>query len=392
MTNISYIFAGVGFIIILGFLAHLFFKKTKIPDVIWLLFLGLLIGPVFRTVDSSIFLVYSPYFAALAVMIILFEGGLSTDLYTLIKESPLSLALSLTGIVLSMFVVTPIMYYIFKWPVIYGLILGAMIGGSSSAIVISITEGMKLNPNIKTVLNLESTITDVLSFVFVIALIRTVTMENSSISLALHDVFSNFSIGAFVGLIVGIVWLTVLRKIRRKPFEYMLTLAILFILYAFIEAIKGSGAIGALTFGIVIGNAKDISRILRTKEKLIIDTMFKKFHMEITFLVRSFFFVYLGLLVSIKNIWLLLVGIIITLFMFFTRIIAVRMSTMTSKIKNYEKKIMSIMMPRGLAAAVLSQFPVTYGLRYTDVFTNIAFIVIVCSIFICTLGMVIIKK
>lgn len=46
------ILAAVGIIILLGFLSDLIFTKTSIPDVIWLILIGLLIGPIFHFISG----------------------------------------------------------------------------------------------------------------------------------------------------------------------------------------------------------------------------------------------------------------------------------------------------------------------------------------------------
>ncbi len=84
---VSIVFAAVGLIMILGLVGSYFFKKTMIPDIIWLLALGVLLGPVFNVVDASLFMEFTPFFAAVAIMIILFQGGIQTNIYTLIMQS-----------------------------------------------------------------------------------------------------------------------------------------------------------------------------------------------------------------------------------------------------------------------------------------------------------------
>jgi NhaP-type Na+/H+ and K+/H+ antiporter len=47
---------------------------------------------------------------------------------------------------------------------------------------------------------------------------------------------------------------------------------------------------------------------------------------------------------------------------------------------------MTIMLPRGLAAAVLASLPFTSGIPDSEVFPEIAFMVILTTIIICTVG------
>lgn len=393
MIEISFLFAALGFIIILGFLGNFFFRKTRVPDTFWLLLLGLILGPIFHIVDTTVFVEYTPYFATLALVVILFEGGLRTDFYTLVRESPISFFLAAAGIMLSMLVIAPIMQNFFGWPILYGLLLSAMIGGSSSPIVLSVTENMEIDKKIKTILNLESTISDVLCVVLSIAIVQTIIFGYSSLSLTLNKIFGIFSIGIVIGFVTGIVWLMILKRIRGLPFEYILTLGILFIMYAFTEKIMGSGAIGALIFGIVLGNAREISRILKLRDRITsIGWTIKRVHREISFLIRTFFFVYLGLLVSISSTGLVFVGMGITFILFFLRVFVVRASTFLEATDSYQKNLLSVVMPRGLAAAVLAQLPATYNLPFADIFTNLIFVVIITSVLLFTLGLVLIKR
>ena len=43
--GINIILAAIASIIAIGFIADLFFQKTKIPDMLWLMIIGVLLGP-----------------------------------------------------------------------------------------------------------------------------------------------------------------------------------------------------------------------------------------------------------------------------------------------------------------------------------------------------------
>lgn len=366
-----------GITIILGYVGSLIFSRTRIPDVIWLVILGLIVGPLLGLIDRTIFVSMSPLLAAIALMIILFDAGLNMDFYQTLRGFPRSTLLAVLGMFLSMSSVGLISIFLFKFSLIQGLLLGAIIGGTSSPIVISIVSQFKINPKIKTLLNLESIITDPLCVVVAIAFIQLMTF-NATSGIA-HSIFSAFSIGAVLGLIVGLVWLLALDKLRGKPFDYMLTLAVLFLLYSFIESIAGSGAIGALFFGLVLGNGKIFSKMLKFEKIFKIEPSMKRFHTEISFFIRSFFFVYIGLIVMIKPIFILY-GLLITGVLILVRFIAVQLTVIKMEITELEKNVMAIMTPRGLAAAVLAQLPIVFGLAYAETYLNIAFVVILATV------------
>ena len=45
-----------GVTIFLGYVGNLIFEKTRIPDAVWLLVFGLLVGPIFNLIDTTMFL------------------------------------------------------------------------------------------------------------------------------------------------------------------------------------------------------------------------------------------------------------------------------------------------------------------------------------------------
>jgi NhaP-type Na+/H+ or K+/H+ antiporter len=75
----------------------------------------------------------------------------------------------------------------------------------------------------------------------------------------------------------------------------MITLAALLLLYGGVEYMGGSGAMAALVFGIVIGNKEEFGRLFRIQTKFHLDERIVQFHSELSFLIRTFFFVLLGL-------------------------------------------------------------------------------------------------
>jgi cell volume regulation protein A len=98
---VSYLFAGIGLIILLGFMGSLFFERTKIPDILILIFIGLLIGPIlteytnFGLLDDpemkDTITFFAPHFAALALVIILFDGGLNLHLEKTMRKMGIAL-------------------------------------------------------------------------------------------------------------------------------------------------------------------------------------------------------------------------------------------------------------------------------------------------------------
>jgi cell volume regulation protein A len=233
-----------------------------------------------------------------------------------------------------------------------------------------------IKPKIRNILNLESIITDPIIIVIVIALIQiSVSQTTTPIATSLATAYSTALV---IGFIAGITWLVLLDRIRGK-FDYMLTLSFILLLYVGVESLGGSGAISALIFGIVLGNGKRFTKFLRFKKLFSVDYMIKRFQREITFFMKSFFFVYMGIIASF-NITYFLYGVIITGAIILVRMVVIKISTYRMAITKLESNIMKVMIPRGLAAAVLAQLPLAYGVPGGEIFLNVTFIIILFTV------------
>ena len=385
------VFGLSGFIIVLGFLANYLFKKTGIPDIIILLSLGLLIGPVFHLIDPSVFVSISQIFASLALMILLFEGGLNLNLYKFLGESPRASLLAVMGVITSMVITAIFTTIVLKWEILSGLLLGAMIGGSSSPIVIPLIRKLKVSEKLITLLSLESAFTDAIAVVVSITILQILTAGIQAGEL-FHGIASAFSIGAVLGIITGLAWLKALKTIKKEEYENILTLSIVLLLYSLAESLGGNGAISALVFGLVLGNGLEIGRIFRMKEPVTVTRTMKAFHSEISFLIRTFFFVYLGMIVMIDNLPLVVFSIVLSSLLFIGRFVAVTLTTLKNGLLKKSRDIMTIMLPRGLASAVLSQLPRSYGVAYAEMYPDIVFTVIMFTVIMCTIGLFAISK
>ena len=394
---IAFLVAGI--IIILGFLGEEFFNRTSIPDSIFLLLFGVLLGPIFQLFAQEELLAITPYFAALALIIILFDGGLNMDIREAVRNSPRALVLAITGFSLNVLVTAAICKYLLGWRLLNGLLLGSIVGGGSSIIVIALIRKLKVTEKIETVLSLESILTDVLctvgAFTAMNILLQEVNAEGISTGIDLGAALSSigvaFGVGILVGLGFGIAWLVLLERIKGKPNAYMLTLAMLFLTFVVATNLGGNGALSALFFGLIIGNSRHIGRLIKFRTTISIDENVRGFHSQISFLIRSFFFVFTGLLFSFSSYTSFIIGIVLSFTFLGIRFIVIKMATVKSELKTYET-LMTVMFPRGLAAAVLASIPLTSGVPNSNVFPEIAFIVILTTIITCTIGVAVLKR
>ncbi|MGI0102603.1 MAG: cation:proton antiporter, partial [Nitrosotalea sp.] len=175
LASAEVILLAVGIIIFLGVIGEAFFRKTGIPDVAFLMIAGVIVGPIFGIVSADTVIKISPYFAALALIIIMFDGGLNLDIRSIIKTAHFAFLLAIFGFVVSVVIVSVIAVYGLGWQWLNGILLGIMVGGSSSIIVFGLVRNLKVSEETKAMLSLESAITDILATVGAFLLFSTVT-------------------------------------------------------------------------------------------------------------------------------------------------------------------------------------------------------------------------
>ncbi len=375
---------GVGVIIFLGVGGEAFFRRTGIPDVAFLMFLGVLLGPVMGIVDQGMVLQVVPYFAALALIIIMFDGGLNLDIRKVIRTAHFSLLLSILGFAVSVLLVTLLAVYGLGWQLLDSILLGSIVGGSSSIIVFGLIKRLHVSEETKSMLGLESATTDILATIAAFLLFDTVISGQFDLNLIGITAAKAIAVGLILGFGVGIPWMYITTRLSNTQHSYMLTLGILFVLFFMANAFGESGALTALVFGLMIGNKHHLSKYLRFKLPEI--SAENSFHEQLTFLVRVFFFIFVGLLASFGQIEYLIFGVVAAVVIYIGRIGVTKVS-LTKRFSLLDRKVTSVMIPRGLAAAVLATFPLTLGLPNAEAYPQIVFVIIMASVIITTIGL-----
>ena len=378
------ILLAAGVVIFLGVAGEAFFKKTGIPDVAFLMILGVIIGPVFGIISAEAVIQVVPYFAALALIIIMFDGGLNLDIKHVVKTAHYSVTLAIIGFILSVMIISVATHYVLEWTWLESILLASIVGGSSSAIVFGLVRNIRISEETKSILSFESAVTDILATIIAFILFEAVLAGHFDLQTLQETIGRAVVVGLVLGFGVGIPWMYISTKLGNAQHAYMLTLSILFVLFFLANSFGESGALTALVFGLMIGNKRHLSRILRFKVPRI--KMDDPTHNQLTFLVRSFFFVFVGLMATFGQIEYMIFGIVITVAVFVGRAGVVK-AVLTKRFSRLDKSVTNSMIPRGLAAAVLATYPITMGLPNAEAYPQMIFFIILSSVIITTIGL-----
>jgi cell volume regulation protein A len=400
--SVAAVLGLVGMIILVGLAGEWIFKKTGVPNAIILIGLGVLLGPVSGVVSSESMTAAAPFFGTLALLIILFDGGLNLKIVTVIREAPFALLYTTLVFCASTAAVAAVYHAVFGGGWTVALLLGVILGGTTGAVVIPVVTQMKsIADETRILLSLESAFTDV--FVVVAALIFTnllvspTPLETAIVPLILHA----FVDALLLALVAGMLWARFMGMLQGQPLSYMLTLAAVLLLYSAAEALGANGAITILFFGLVLGNMEEVvARSHQHVRRIIgwnlevanfaIDVFLRRLNEELSFLVRTFFYVLLGLIFNLTSLTpLVAVGSLLL----FVAVLSCRwvltggMSLLKRSWSPRDRRTIVAMLPRGLSAAVMAFVPAAKGVPDTESFPLYALLMIGFSILYMTVSL-----
>lgn len=373
---------------LLVFLAHFFtalFKRTRVPDVLLLLLLGVVLGPVTHLVKPADFGHVGGVISTFALIVILFESGIDLKPDVIVRSWRPTLGLTLATFGVTFLCAWLTGFYLLGLSPMLAAILGATVGGTSAAVVIALVKSLKMADPGGTVLIMESALGDVLCIVLLLGLVEAAALGSLHAGKMIGSIFASLVCAGIIGMLGGFVWLAVLNTVRQFPNTTFTTLAFLFILYGVSDMLGFSGAIAALAFGATLTNHHRMEflrnhKFLRDRELAAIQDSDVDFFMEILFLLKTFFFIYMGVSIRFTDLRLIGVAAVFTLAVFLLRVPTVRAVFRGSTLDWKDATLMTFMVPKGLVSAVLASIPIDRGLAGAEVIRDFTYMVVLLSV------------
>jgi cell volume regulation protein A len=378
--------AVTGASLFFAFFASAAFRRTHIPDILWLLLLGALLGPVLGLMDVEAVRAFLPFVAALALILVLFDGALEVNPVQLRSYGSRSVMLSMTVFSGATFACALVGRYVagLEWPV--ALLLGMCFGGAGIAIIVPLAQRMEVSRAAMTVILLEAVTSDLLVIVGIFIASTVLVQGATGLGIATPLLLA-VGIAAAVGLAAGWAWSRLLSRRRDLGNVYMLTLAALVLVYAASEALKGSGPLAVLLFGLVLGNARTGRRAeLRSP---VFGGNVITFHHEVVFLVRAFFFVSLGAVTDwglLTDRRFLAAGLLLTWAVAAVRACMVTLVLPRKSFSTWDRAAAAVLFPMGLVTAAVSVVPASMGVPGTQHLHDYASVVIILTNVLSTVG------
>jgi potassium/hydrogen antiporter len=351
----------VGFLV---FVAHAFtglFSRTRVPDVLLLTIIGILLGPVLHLVTPADFGSIGPVFATVTLIIILFEAGLSLDLTILRGVVKPTLTLTLTNFLSTMVIVGILAHFMLGMNSRLTLMLGAIIGSTSPAVIVPLTRRLTMAESSKTIVFLESAVSDVLSIVVAIGFMDSYRLGTLRLGQIIGQIIATLVLAGLAGVAGAVLWSALLQRIRGLENSIFTTPAFVFVLFGLVELLGFSGYVAAAVFGAVLGNIQAFQgmtwmRRYLPDEPITLNETERIFLGEVVFLLKTFFFVYVGVSIQFTDLRLVYIGLALTFLIFLIRIPAAWIG-LGRHTPIRDASLVAIMSPKGLAAVVLASLP-----------------------------------
>jgi cell volume regulation protein A len=335
-------------LLILAYVANRLSRLTRVPDIIVLLLIGITLGPVLHWIDPRSFAGFVDVLGTIALILILFQGGLELSLRQALRYFPAALLLLTLSYGLSLWLSALMGRSLLHLGWSDSLLLGAALGCTSGTIVIPALQQIPAPEPVKIILTIEATLGEVLAVLLVGSMLNTSPDSAGFPGMAMH-LSHHLVIAILVGVGVGAIWSHVWRFIAGQPNSNILTLGVVLGVYAMVRAAGGSGLLAVLIFGLTLANLPRTPHMVRQDARLL------AFHAELGFLVRSFFFVLLGVVAEFisRQYIVPILGIVAGLLL--ARFVAVQGSRWAVRdVVRSETDLLFWMLPRGLVTAVLA--------------------------------------
>lgn len=314
---------------------------------------------------------------SVALVFILFSGGLEThwkSVKPILKES---LVLATLGVLITALVVAAFSVFVLQFSWLNGMLLGAVISSTDAAAVFSVlrSKSINLKGNLKPLLELESGSNDPMAIFLTIGLIQLVLNPNESLSDIGLLFVSQMGLGALLGFAFGKLSVYIINKIKspNEGIYPVLMMALAAGIYSATALVQGSGFLAVYIAGIIVGNSDFIQ-----KKSLI------RFFDGMAWLSQIGMFLTLGLLVFPSHLLPVIgtgLGISFVL-IFLARPISVFISLSFFNYNWRENAFISWVGLRGAVPIILGTFLLTAKVPDAEMIFNVVFFIVLTSVMI----------
>jgi cell volume regulation protein A len=356
--------AGVG--------ASLLATRIRVPALVLFLGLGMAIGT-----DGLGWIDFNDYafarlIGSIALLLILYEGGLSVGFAQMRGSFATSLSLASIATLLTALIAGLAAALLFDLSVNEGLLLGAILSATDGAAVFALMRGTGLPARLARMLEGEAGFNDPVAVLLVLAMIKLIQHSGFGAGHAIWFFAREIALGTAIG--GGLGWLAarVLVRARFGPpaLSLVASLAAAAISFGATTLVEGSGFLAVYVAGLTVGSTEPAE-----------SAPLLAFHEGLASVAEIGLFLALGLLVFPSQLGVVaLKGVVLALVVtLVARPAAVGVATLWSGVNRRERAVLSWAGLRGAVPVVLAAFAVIAHVPRSFELFNIVFFAVVVS-------------
>ena len=368
----GHLILAAGALLAAGLVASFVAVRVRVPSLVLFLGVGMLIGS-----DALGWIQLDSYRLArtigvISLVLILFEGGLTTGVLDLRPVLGASISLATLGTVLTAVLVGLGAAALFGFSVKEGMLLGAILAATDGAAIFAVLRGSTLSRKLARTLEAESGLNDPVAVLLVVGFIDLLTQRGYGVGDFVVLFVRQLGIGLVIGLLVGGGAVYVLRRARLATAGLypVASLTVAALAYGGADSLHGSGFLAVYLAGVLVGSAT-----------LPAERTITSFHQGLGWVAQVAMFLTLGLLVdpsqlasvAVKGTVLAIVLVVVA------RPVAVVFSTLPFSYVWRERLILGWAGLRGAVPVVLATFPVIEHVPDSVQFFDIVFFAVVVS-------------
>jgi cell volume regulation protein A len=361
-----------GVLLATGVGASLAAARVRLPALVVFLGIGMAIGT-----DGLGWIDFDNYELArsigtVALVLILFEGGVATGLSEIRPVLRSSIVLAVGGTIVTAVVTGLAATSLFDLSTKEGLLLGAILSATDGAAVFALLRGSHLPDRIARTLEAEAGFNDPVAVLLVVALVELIQTPGYDAIDGIVFFVRELAIGTLTGVVVGVLAAGLLRRLGGAPSGLLLvsSAATAAVAYGSAAAIGGSGFLAVYLGGLILAD-----RDLPERGAI------RAFHSGLASVSEIGMFLAFGLLVFPSQLDDVLVegtllGLVVA---FVARPLATALATAFEPFTLAERSLIGWAGLRGAVPVILATFPVIDGVPRSLEFFNIVFFAVLVS-------------
>lgn len=343
-----------------------------VPALVLFIAVGMILGS-----DVTGFIYFDDAWVAqlvgtVALVLILFEGGLQTRWRNLKPVMVPAISLATVGVLITVAITGLLAWWVLDISLPVAMLIGAIVGSTDAAAVFAVIGGQNVRQRLKSTLEAESGVNDPMAVFLTLLMLSWVQQGPPNLLEAIGFLLWQMGLGLVLGLLLGrgTAWTLSRIKLEASGLYPILLFATAIAAFALSSWLGGSGFVTVYVLAVFLGGIE-----MPYRQSVL------RFHEGIAWLSQMVMFILLGLLVfprqMVPVIW---PGLLIAAgLMSVARPLAVWVSTLTMGYTRRERMLLSWAGLRGAVPIVLATFPLLAGVPQSSTIFNVVFFVVLTS-------------